>query len=128
MSGRITGIGGVFIRPKNKAALIAWYRDTLGIDLGDAGFAVSPNAAPGAPPVTVFAIFDEDTDYFADATERFMINFAVEDIDGMVAALRGHGVEVADPVETEQGRFTWLTDPEGTRVELWEPAAMDDME
>ena len=71
--------------------------------------------------MTVFAVFDSDTTYLADATERFMINFCVDDLDGMIAKLRLAGETVSDPVEEPPiGRFAWLTDPEGTRLELWE--------
>ena len=121
---RVTGVGGVFIRARDHDALRRWYSERLGIEFEAGGSIALPTAAPGAPPVTVFAIFDSDTTYLADATERFMLNLSVADLDGMIAKLRDAGETVSDPIEEDQiGRFAWLTDPEGTRVELWEPAA-----
>lgn len=119
---RVTGIGGVFFKARDKTALIAWYRDHLGVDASGQGSVVFQSA--GAGEVTVWGPFDHDTDYFNPSTAPFMINFRVDDLDGMLAKLRAAGVTVDDKVEDyDYGRFGWIMDPEGNRLELWQPAA-----
>jgi catechol 2,3-dioxygenase-like lactoylglutathione lyase family enzyme len=116
MGGRVTGIGGVFFRARDPAALATWYREVLGIgqppDLWrqEAGF-------------TVFAPFPADTDYFGRPEQAFMVNFRVEDLDGLLAALRARGIAVETRAEWdgEAGRFARIHDPEGNPLELWEP-------
>jgi predicted enzyme related to lactoylglutathione lyase len=116
---RVTGIGGVFQRPRDAAALREWYASHLGIEIADYGGATFQWSAGGS---TTWAIFDADTDYFGRPEQRFMINFRVVDLDAMLAQLRAAGVEVEDHIEeSEYGRFGWATDPEGTRLELWQP-------
>ena len=115
---RVLGIGGYFFRATDPSALTAWYREHLGIDAnGDGEW--NQQAGP-----TVFAAFESDTDYFASRTQQSMINFRVRDLDAMLAQLRNAGAAVA--AETEDmdgvGRFGWVTDPEGNRIELWQPA------
>jgi predicted enzyme related to lactoylglutathione lyase len=114
----VLGIGGYFVRAADPAALTAWYRDCLGLDLGEHGVweqAVGP---------TVFAAFESDTDYFGSRDQGTMLNFRVRDLDAMLAQLRAAGADVDD--ETQEmsgvGRFGWVTDPEGNRIELWQPA------
>jgi predicted enzyme related to lactoylglutathione lyase len=115
---RVRGIGGYFLRAKDPSALSAWYRDCLGLDVDEHGL-----WRPGAGP-TVFAAFEADTDYFGSRTQQTMLNFRVGDLDAMLAQLREAGADVAE--ETQEmdgvGRFAWVTDPEGNRVELWQPA------
>jgi predicted enzyme related to lactoylglutathione lyase len=115
---RVLGIGGYFMRAKDPAALGAWYRDCLGLEADDNGL-----WEPGAGP-TVFATFESGTDYFGSPTQQVMLNFRVSDLDAMLAQLRAQGADVAgEPQEMEGvGRFGWVTDPEGNRVELWQPA------
>lgn len=119
---RVNGIGGYFLRAADPEAMTAWYRDVLGVDFGDHGLWRQP-AGP-----TVMAMFGADTDYFGTRPEdqgrqQTMLNFRVADLDAMIAQLREAGAEVDD--ETQQmdgiGRFGWVTDPEGNRIELWEP-------
>lgn len=119
---RVNGIGGYFLRAADPEAMTAWYRDVLGVDFGDHGLWQQP-AGP-----TVMAMFGADTDYFGTRPEnqdrqQTMLNFRVADLDAMIAQLRAAGAEVDD--ETQQmdgiGRFGWVTDPEGNRIELWEP-------
>lgn len=120
--GRVTGVGGVFIRALDHERLRAWYASRLDIEFDSHGALSLSTQEAGAPPETVFAIFNKDSDYLADARERFMLNFCVTGLDAMVARLRDLGETVADIVaEPPYGRFAWLTDPEGTRIELWEP-------
>ncbi|PYC69041.1 glyoxalase [Streptomyces tateyamensis] len=115
---RVLGIGGYFLRATDPAALTAWYRDCLGLDADENGL-----WQPGAGP-TVFAAFAADTDYFGSPTQQTMLNFRVRDLDAMLAQLRAKGAAVA--AETQEmagvGRFGWVTDPEGNRIELWQPA------
>jgi predicted enzyme related to lactoylglutathione lyase len=121
---RVTGIGGIFFKAKDPKALAAWYREHLGLDATDFGAIFRWQDDPAAATaVTVWAPFPEDTKYFAPSTAAFLINFRVRDLDAMLAQLRSAGVEVDERVSSEEnGRFGWAMDPEGNRIELWEPA------
>jgi predicted enzyme related to lactoylglutathione lyase len=113
---RVLGIGGYFVRAADPAALGAWYRDHLGLDGNDVW---QQEAGP-----TAFATFEPKTDYFGSPTQQTMLNFRVRDLDAMLAQLRAQGADVAE--ETQEmdgvGRFGWVSDPEGNRIELWQPA------
>ena len=115
---RVLGIGGYFLRSADPVALSAWYRECLGLDVDDNGL-WSQAAGP-----TVFATFDADSDYFGSRAQQTMLNFRVNDLDAMLAQLRAAGADVADDVQEMAGvgRFGWVTDPEGNRIELWQPA------
>jgi predicted enzyme related to lactoylglutathione lyase len=115
---RVTGIGGYFMRAADPAALGAWYRDCLGLDADDNGLW---HQEPGP---TVFAAFESGTDYFGSRAQQAMLNFRVRDLDAMIAQLRAKGADVAEETQEMEGvgRFSWVTDPEGNRVELWQPA------
>jgi predicted enzyme related to lactoylglutathione lyase len=115
---RVLGIGGYFLRADDPAALSAWYRDCLGLDADENGL-WRPDAGP-----TVFATFESETDYFGSRAQQTMLNFRVRDLDAMLAQLRGRGADVADEVQEMEGvgRFGWVSDPAGNRVELWQPA------
>jgi predicted enzyme related to lactoylglutathione lyase len=115
---RVLGIGGHFMRSADPAALGAWYRDCLGLDADENG------AWQQETGVTVFATFESDTEYFGSRTQQTMLNFRVRDLDAMLAQLRAKGVDVPEePQEMEGvGRFGWVVDPDGHRVELWQPA------
>jgi catechol 2,3-dioxygenase-like lactoylglutathione lyase family enzyme len=117
---RITGFGGIFFRSADPKALAAWYRDTLGIALEEYGAALLRYDAPGHPDFVVWNPFAQDTTYFAPSTREFMVNFAVDDLEGMVAALEAKGVAVLGRQEESYGRFAWIMDPDGTKIELWE--------
>ena len=114
---RVLGIGGYFIRAADPVALGAWYRESLGLELDENGL-WNPQAGP-----TVFAPFESDTGYFGSATQQVMINFRVSDLDAMLAQLRAAGANVAGDAQDFEGigRFAWVTDPEGNRIELWQP-------
>ena len=114
---RVLGIGGYFLRATDPVALSAWYRERLGLDVDEHGL-WQPAAGP-----TVFATFESDTDYFGSRTQQTMLNFRVSDLDAMLAQLRAHGADVAETTEEMEGvgRFGWVTDPEGNRIELWQP-------
>jgi predicted enzyme related to lactoylglutathione lyase len=112
--GRITGIGGVFFRAKDREALASWYRDVLGLPVTDAA-----NAKMGQ---TVWAAFDCDTAYFGPTSQELMINYRVDDLDVALQNLRAAGAFVSTSIEEDAyGRFGWAVDPEGNRFELWEP-------
>ena len=115
---RVLGIGGYFVRSADPGALTAWYRDQLGIGTDPE----QPWQQAAGP--TVFSGFDADTDYFGSARQQVMLNFRVRDLDAMLAQLRAAGATVSDDVQDMDGvgRFGWVTDPDGNRVELWQPA------
>jgi catechol 2,3-dioxygenase-like lactoylglutathione lyase family enzyme len=120
---RVIGIGGIFFKAKDPKALYEWYRTHLGIDSAPGTGAMWSSADhPEIPVFNVWAIFPQDTQYFGAGERGFMINFRVENLHELVKALREEGVQVDDKVEeTDYGNFAWITDPEGNRVELWEP-------
>ncbi|MDR3528054.1 MAG: VOC family protein [Rhizomicrobium sp.] len=120
---RITGIGGIFFKSPNPKALGAWYRDVLGISLEDFGAAMLAYDVPGHPEAVVWTPFAADTKYFEPSTREFMVNFAVDDLDAMVAALEAKGVTILGRQDETYGRFAWIVDPDGTKLELWQPAA-----
>jgi predicted enzyme related to lactoylglutathione lyase len=115
---RVLGIGGHFMRASDPQGLGAWYRDFLGLDADENGLWCQE---PGA---TVFATFESETDYFGSRTQQTMLNFRVRDLDAMLAQLRAKGADVAPEAQDMEGvgRFGWVTDPEGNRIELWQPA------
>jgi|SRR6478735_223473 len=115
---RVLGIGGYFLRANDPDALRTWYREALGLDSDEHGL-WQPQAGP-----TVFAAFEPDTDYFGALSQQTMLNFRVRDLDAMLAQLRSAGADVAEETQDMDGvgRFGWVTDPEGNRIELWQPA------
>ncbi|WP_026343605.1 VOC family protein [Nocardia sp. BMG111209] len=115
---RVLGIGGYFVRAADPVALNAWYRECLGLDADEHGLWQQQ------PGPTVFAPFEAETDYFGSRTQQVMLNFRVRDLDAMLTQLRSRGAEVAEEVQEMDGvgRFGWVTDPEGNRIELWQPA------
>lgn len=122
---RVTGIGGIFIKAKDPEALREWYRRHLGLDVQDWGGVAFRWHEPGRPNEhgsTVWSVMPDSSDYFAPSTAPFMVNYRVEDLHALLAALRQEGCAVDDKVEeSEYGKFGWVMDPEGNRVELWEP-------
>ena len=121
---RVTGIGGVFFKAKDPAALRVWYQLHLGIDVqewGGAAFPWTGDDGKRAPGTTIWSIADGGS-YFAPSTATFMVNYRVADLHALLAALRSEGCNVLDKVEdSEYGKFGWVIDPEGNKVELWEP-------
>jgi predicted enzyme related to lactoylglutathione lyase len=115
---RVAGIGGYFLRAADPTALAAWCRDVLGLDADDNGVWRQGEG------LTVFATFESGTDYFGSRTQQTMLNFRVRDLDAMLTQLRNRGAVVDDETQGMEGvgRFGWVTDPEGNRVELWQPA------
>jgi predicted enzyme related to lactoylglutathione lyase len=116
---RVLGIGGVFFRSADPAALARWYEANLGINV----FPATDDwwMQQGGP--TVLAPFPADTEYFGRPDQQAMINFRVADLDAMLAQLRAAGATVSDEInEASYGRFGWATDPDGNRIELWQPS------
>lgn len=122
---KVTGIGGVFIKAANAKELAAWYQRHLGIDFGDNLYIdfkwinENDNSVPGH---TVFSFFKNDSNYFAPSTKPVMINFRVKELYGLLTELKEAGVWVDEKTEEhEYGKFGWCMDPEGNKIELWEP-------
>jgi predicted enzyme related to lactoylglutathione lyase len=123
---RVLGIGGVFFKSKDPAALLKWYTDVIGLEVQDwGGVVLRPDAMAAHPgAATVFSPFKQDTTYFAPSTKDFMINLAVDDLDGILASCAKHGVEADVLPDEPNGRFARISDPDGTRIELWQPKPM----
>lgn len=123
---RVLGVGGIFFKARDPDALRKWYTDALGIEMADWGGAVlMPDGMANHPgAATVFSPFKDETTYFEPSTKAFMINLAVDDLDGMLARLAKHGVEAKVLPDEPNGRFAHILDPEGTKIELWQPKPM----
>ncbi len=120
---RVTGIGGVFFSAKDPEALRAWYKTHLGIDVQEWGGAVfrwADDAGTPANGTTVWSIGDGSD--FVPSKAPFVINYRVADLHALIEALRKEGCQVLDQMdESEYGKFGWVIDPEGNKVELWQP-------
>jgi predicted enzyme related to lactoylglutathione lyase len=115
---RVTGIGGIFFKARDPVALREWYRTHLGFDIQSWG-GLAFDASSG---VTVWSIFPETSKHFAPSEAPFMINYRVADLAALLDSLRAEGCAVEDRMDSsEEGRFGWVMDPEGNRIELWEP-------
>jgi predicted enzyme related to lactoylglutathione lyase len=120
---RAIGLGGIFFKARDPKALADWYAKHLGISISGFGGAKFPEDAQ-RPGCVLWTPFKEDTQYFAPSDKPFMVNFRVDDLDALLAQLRSAGVQVDAKVDkSEYGNFGWIMDPEGNRVELWEPPA-----
>ncbi|MET3722150.1 VOC family protein [Sphingomonas trueperi] len=120
-AGHITGIGGVFVTSKDPKALAAWYRDVLGIAVEPWGGAMLRYDAPEHPPVAVWTVLRETSPQIAPSPRGFMLDFAVDDLDAIVARLEAKGVKILKRTSDETGKFAWILDPDGTKIELWQP-------
>ena len=127
---RVTGIGGVFFKSTgDHKALAAWYQKHLGIPLEPWGGGILrwPEDRAEDKGLTVWHVAKPDTDWFAPSNASFMINYRVDDLDGLLASLRAAGIEVLKgPESDENGKFAWIMDPDGNKVELWEPKLMSE--
>ena len=127
---RVTGIGGVFFKSRGEAARLAeWYQAHLGIPLESFGGAILTWPADKAEDggMTVWHVADPESEWFRPSDSSFMINYRVDDLDGMIAQLRADGVDVVGgPESHENGKFAWIMDPDGNKVELWEPMIWDE--
>jgi predicted enzyme related to lactoylglutathione lyase len=116
----VLGVGGVFFKARDPQALAAWYREHLGVPVETGQTYATLKSA--ANETTVWATFPTDTQYFGAPTATFMVNFRVRNLDAMLEQLRAAGAQVEPRIEDyDYGRFGWATDPEGNRIELWEP-------
>ena len=122
---RVTGIGGIFFKAKDAPALQAWYKRHLGIDVQEwGGTAFSWTDSDGKPTggSTIWSVGPADGDSFAPSKASFMVNYRVEDLHAVVTALKEEGCHVLDKMDDgEFGKFAWVIDPEGNKVELWQP-------
>ncbi|MFO0755989.1 MAG: VOC family protein [Byssovorax sp.] len=122
---RVTGVGGIFFKARDPKALQAWYKQHLGIDVQTWGGAAFRWADADGKPVggtTAWCISAEDSDMFKPGTSPFVVNYRVADLKALLAALRDEGCNVLDKLdESEFGKFGWVIDPEGNKIELWEP-------
>lgn len=122
---RVTGIGGIFFHAKDPVALRAWYKEHLGIDVqewGGAAFSWTDAAGNPTTGTTVWTIFPADSQMFAPSKSTLMVNYRVEDLAAVLKALRDEGCNVLDKTDdSEYGKFGWVMDPEGNKVELWQP-------
>jgi predicted enzyme related to lactoylglutathione lyase len=126
---RVTGIGGIFLKAKDPKALSAWYAEHLGIRLSDYGGATMlwTDEIPAGTGQTVWSLFKEDSKHFGPGPQRCMVNYRVDDLDALLEKLRAANVPI-DPKRDDSsfGRFAWITDPEGNRLELWQPLAEEE--
>jgi predicted enzyme related to lactoylglutathione lyase len=121
---RVTGIGGIFFKARDPRALGEWYRRHLGMNVEDWGGVVFhwSDGSPSGTGTTVWNPFRDDTNYFAPSMAPFMVNFRVADLHALLELLRMEGCDVQEKVEeSEFGKFGWVMDPEGNKLELWEP-------
>ncbi len=122
---RVTGIGGIFFKAKDAPALQAWYKRHLGIDVqewGGTAFTWTGPDGKSTGGMTVWSIGPNEGDHFAPSTAPFMINYRVEDLASLVKVLKEEGCNVLDKMDdSEFGKFAWVMDPEGNKVELWQP-------
>lgn len=124
----VLGIGGIFFKANDPEKLAAWYQEHLGLEVEEYGGvtfregAGGDESGPRRQAHTVWSPFAADSDYFAPSEKPFMINFRVADLDALLSKLRAEGVTVDERTEkSEFGYFAWAMDPEGNRIELWEP-------
>lgn len=121
---RVTGIGGIFFKSKNPEKTKEWYRKHLGIESGKYGgtFEWRHSADGTKKGFTVWSPFSENTEYFRPSEKEYMFNYRVDNLEKLLVALEEEGVEVVGEIEEyEYGKFGWIMDPDGTKVELWEP-------
>jgi predicted enzyme related to lactoylglutathione lyase len=122
---RVTGLGGVFFKAKEPKVITEWYDKHLGLSFGSnswSTFKWRERENPEQIGRTEFSIFSEKTDYYAPSKSPFMMNFRVKNLEKLLEILRGEGVTIVGEMETfDYGKFGWILDPEGNKIELWEP-------
>ena len=123
--GKVTGIGGIFFKCKDRKQTRQWYKDNLGIDTDDYGHTFKWYEEKNSDKVgrTVWSPFPESTDYFGSSSQQVMVNYRVDDIERLVERLRKNGVTIVDKIESYDGigKFVHILDTDGNRIELWEP-------
>src|SRR5262245_14938840 len=127
---KVTGVGGIFFKSKSDhAALAAWYQKNLGLRLEGWGGAILkwPDDKADDGGLTVWHVASKDSQWFSPSNSSFMVNYRVDNLDEMLAQLRAGGVEVVKgPESDDNGKFAWIMDPDGNKVELWEPKGQDE--
>ncbi|MCU0419786.1 MAG: VOC family protein [Cyclobacteriaceae bacterium] len=123
---RATGLGGVFFKTKDPQAIKQWYETHLGMKMDEWGFAfkwIDPNHPQASSLAsTAWSPFPDNTSYFAPSDKSFMINYRVANLEALLAALKAEGVEVVGEMQVySYGKFGWILDPDGNKIELWEP-------
>ncbi len=122
MKNRVTGLGGFFFKTKDPEKVKNWYRDRLGLNTDQWGCTFWWKDEAGNKCSTQWSPFKEDTQYFDPSEKQFMMNFRVENLSELLKALKEEGVTIVGEVqEYEYGKFGWILDPEGNKIELWEP-------
>ena len=122
MKNRVTGLGGFFFKSKDPKAIREWYKKHLGLPTDDYGCTFWWKDQEGKDCSTQWSPFKEDTTYFSPSKKQFMMNFRVEDLEALLNELRAEGVTVVGEIEEyEYGKFGWILDPEGNKLELWQP-------
>lgn len=127
---KVTGIGGIFFKSAGKGSeLSAWYKENLGIELEPWGGAIlrwtEDKVVDGG--LTVWSTADSDTKWFSPSESSFMINYRIDNMDEMLAQLKQNGVEILKgPDSEDNGKFAWIIDPDGNKIELWQPMAWDE--
>ncbi len=121
-AGHVTGIGGVFVKSSDPAALSAWYHDMLGITLAPWGGAVFHYDGKPHPPSGAWTALPMHSKYTAPSSRDFMLDFTVDDLDAIAARLSAKGVKILKRDDSDpSGKFAWILDPDGTKIELWQP-------
>jgi len=122
---KITGLGGVFIKAKDPKTLAAWYQEVLGIGFNNNTYVDMPftdESGQIIPGSNVLSFFKSDAEYFKPSDKQVMLNLRVDDLFSLLAELRNNNITiVGDPVDEEYGKFGWIMDPEGNKIELWQP-------
>jgi predicted enzyme related to lactoylglutathione lyase len=122
---RVTGLGGVFFQADDPEKLYQWYEKHLGIQREPHGQGAMmhwrENDNPERRGATVWALFEKRTPYFEPSRAPFMLNYRVDDLEALLEALRAEGVTIDKHEDSDYGRFAWIMDPEGNKIELWEP-------
>ena len=118
---RVIGLGGPFIKSKDPKSLAAWYQQHLGINFNGSTYTTWPLDAGAAPGYNLLSFFKEDSSYFAPSKKQVMLNLVVRDLFALLEILKAEGVTVVgEPMDEEYGKFGWILDPEGNKIELWQ--------